>query len=100
MAYFNSLPHAEANKILKVIVFQLTTSRRGRQLSAIAGSSCTLFQLTTSRRGRPFAALLIPCSSLYFNSLPHAEVDDVEAPGVEGSTYFNSLPHAEVDPGS
>ena len=77
-------------------VFQLTTSRRGRlcQLCRRSnGSSISThyltqrqttrsdlvlitlgFQLTTSRRGRPMCPLC-PWAGLYFNSLPHAEVD-------------------------
>ena len=39
--------------------------------------------------------LLIP--EINFNSLPHAEVDNVLSGISMMMTYFNSLPHAEVD---
>ena len=54
------------------------------------------FQLTTSRRGRPFLRYeFVPYP--YFNSLPHAEVDDSGKIRDGESINFNSLPHAEVD---
>ena len=34
---------------------------------------------------------------MYFNSLPHAEVDPVSLPERRQQKHFNSLPHAEVD---
>ena len=77
------------------------------------------FQLTTSRRGRQLISGAESTPGHYFNSLPHAEVDkiwkQVEAKGLEFQLttsrrgrrdheegghyqwYFNSLPHAEVD---
>ena len=55
--HFNSLPHAEVDSsypfiMFKLMLFQLTTSRRGRQLTAMDNSIAEAFQLTTSRRGR------------------------------------------------
>ena len=55
-----------------------------------------LFQLTTSRRGRLKEAQF-RCSYIHFNSLPHAEVDPILAFLFQPVIYFNSLPHAEVD---
>ena len=80
----------------------------------------SIFQLTTSRRGRPFRDHVWFSAVKYFNSLPHAEVDDVLAQASSSANtfqlttsrrgrrarfavekqkpvYFNSLPHAEVD---
>ncbi len=55
-------------------IFQLTTSRRGRQAPISSIVSSTVFQLTTSRRGRRCRR-----TTFYwlhpFNSRPHAEVD-------------------------
>ena len=100
--------------------FQLTTSRRGRLVCLISSFFPFLFQLTTSRRGRLYF-LAQKCNiEIYFNSLPHAEVDIVKTSfitsyeafqlttsrrgrrsngnsRVQESLYFNSLPHAEVD---
>ena len=55
-----------------------------------------LFQLTTSRRGRQFAEESRP-ETTHFNSLPHAEVDFIVHITFPPVSYFNSLPHAEVD---
>ncbi len=55
-----------------------------------------VFQLTTSRRGRRIR-LGYSFSLSYFNSLPHAEVDQKLQMLQQRWKYFNSLPHAEVD---
>ena len=55
------------------------------------------FQLTTSRRGRLPDSMRSGSSRLYFNSLPHAEVDGSLPDPKPDRSYFNSLPHAEVD---
>ena len=108
--------HFEEKKML----FQLTTSHRGRHLFPVISSVKDLFQLTTSHRGRrlsgtrknnhtqisthyltqrqtTFPALPVAIT-LYFNSLPHTEIDHV-LPSVRGRNegHFNSLPHTEVD---
>ena len=85
------------DSIALVVIFQLTTSRRGRRLRSIVPtlvisisthdltkrSTChahkhpltgLTFQLTTSRRGRQVNADPLPCVG-YFNSRPHEEVD-------------------------
>ena len=63
-----------------MVVFQLTTSRRGRQESNRTGQeSGTKFQLTTSRRGRRCPRIFHKWQGRYFNSRPHEEVD-VEIP--------------------
>ena len=77
--YFNSLPHAEVDSdAIKPEIenrkFQLTTSRRGRRDDIVITGINIIFQLTTSRRGRQ-GLISEPCKSVYFNSLPHAEVD-------------------------
>ena len=144
--HFNSLPHAEVDVAscqlhFWIMSFQLTTSRRGRHNSGLHFCVYFLFQLTTSRRGRPSAKLRITIWQIfqlttsrrgrpawirnssrtcYFNSLPHAEVDNdgdslqdvFEAfqlttsrrgrplrhfLAMTGRINFNSLPHAEVD---
>ena len=79
LPYFNSLPHAEVDVLLLSIfapsvIFQLTTSRRGRRARNITSQQEYIFQLTTSRRGRPRLWQLWYCCT-HFNSLPHAEVD-------------------------
>ena len=58
--------------------------------------SLLLFQLTTSRRGRPFET----ASSVdhrHFNSRPHEEVDLTFRIYIFSILYFNSRPHEEVD---
>ena len=57
------------------VIFQLTTSRRGRPEASNAAATLEIFQLTTSRRGRPECGIRIFYQYSYFNSLPHAEVD-------------------------
>ena len=56
-------------------MFQLTTSRRGRQLIISFALMYLPFQLTTSRRGRLSAPSISLAASLCFNSRPHEEVD-------------------------
>ena len=58
------------------VIFQLTTSRRGRPEASNAAATLEIFQLTTSRRGRPECGIRIFYQYSYFNSLPHAEVDN------------------------
>ena len=59
-------------------------------------SPVLLFQLTTSHRGRPPSRRLLP-DKQYFNSLPHTEVDHLNLEYLIVYKYFNSLPHTEVD---
>ena len=106
--------------LVLLYTFQLTTSRRGRQVSsAVLACRERQFQLTTSRRGR-LHGIGNALTRMYFNSLPHAEVDYTPYPMIGILTpfqlttsrrgrrcsqvailsptfYFNSLPHAEVD---
>ena len=56
-----------------------------------------LFQLTTSRRGRHWNGPVEYPGLRHFNSLPHAEVDGETNNGKGARQNFNSLPHAEVD---
>ena len=100
--HFNSLPHAEVDCMAQNYpgqekrAFQLTTSRRGRPSPVRSQASFTPFQLTTSRRGRQKTASTIYVEE-YFNSLPHAEVDNLKNCFFSELGDFNSLPHAEVD---
>ena len=55
-------------------VFQLTTSHRGRLLALHLLKSRFKFQLTTSHRGRQWKRVL-ENPKKNFNSLPHTEVD-------------------------
>ena len=55
-----------------------------------------VFQLTTSRRGRRILTHRAQRHT-YFNSLPHAEVDMTPTAFWNAVENFNSLPHAEVD---
>ena len=71
-------------------IFQLTTSHRGRQGIYQVSNFGNVFQLTTSHRGRH---LLLQSEQLhlYFNSLPHTEVDvPLWHPTTEGiiSTHY------------
>ena len=55
--YFNSRPHEEVDDTglissYTILLFQLTTSRRGRLVWGYQKNTEFLFQLTTSRRGR------------------------------------------------
>ena len=79
-------------------LFQLTTSHRGRRLSGTQKTTTHRFQLTTSHRGRQHSRHYQVAITLYFNSLPHTEIDHV-LPSVRGRNegHFNSLPHTEVD---
>ena len=101
------------------VIFQLTTSHRGRrnmsvacisryhfnslphtevdQVPCLAHLLAFLFQLTTSHRGRPVAPAWTANKYFNFNSLPHTEVDNVLSGISMMMTYFNSLPHTEVD---
>ena len=85
----------------------------------LSGSSSSTFQLTTSRRGRQ-VDFTTHCKSWNFNSRPHEEVDDyyqlmferrcdisthdltkrstnLQAPSAPRVGHFNSRPHEEVD---
>ena len=58
-----------------VLIFQLTTSRRGRRRSENPKAlAIAPFQLTTSRRGRQ-ALKKLPVLDRHFNSRPREEVD-------------------------
>ena len=57
-----------------MVIFQLTTSRRGRRSVIRPRDLRFAFQLTTSRRGRQTHTRLIVIFR-YFNSRPHEEVD-------------------------
>ena len=80
-----------------MLVFQLTTSRRGRRqrngrciyLQVISTHYLTQRQTSTGK-GREFI-------QGNFNSLPHAEVDEFSSGVPPDPEHFNSLPHAEVD---
>ena len=56
-----------------------------------------LFQLTTSRRGRRRNTCQMRLNNSTFNSRPHAEVDNNESYRKIYILPFNSRPHAEVD---
>ena len=62
---------------VKVVdIFQLTTSHRGRRDDFVYCDTDSVFQLTTSHRGRQFFRHVIEIKKdVYFNSLPHTEVD-------------------------
>ena len=55
-----------------------------------------IFQLTTSHRGRHYSVYRSQLRK-YFNSLPHTEVDVVQTVLCSVRFHFNSLPHTEVD---
>ena len=77
--YFNSRPHEEVD---------VTRMRTGNMQG--------LFQLTTSRRGRqPTATGGIFVE--HFNSRPHEEVDLTDPLVFHSNRHFNSRPHEEVD---
>ena len=81
LQHFNSLPHAEVDNHYKstshlYIHFNSLPHAEVDRNSCFIYNVFLLFQLTTSRRGRLPAAPLWT-SSQYFNSLPHAEVDTV-----------------------
>ena len=121
--YFNSLPHAEVDKMSGIFttisnisthyltqrqtvfedvdmtddVFQLTTSRRGRLYLCYNKNHHFLFQLTTSRRGRRHCSASVSylqyISTHYLTQRQTKETKD----SLLTLKYFNSLPHAEVD---
>ena len=113
--YFNSRPHEEVDKrklvfdinqilfqlttsrrgrrnisnvLIWNIIFQLTTSRRGRRNISNIFVWNIIFQLTTSRRGRrlPFYQRIIVTP--YFNSRPHEEVDSLCHPTIIYTSSF------------
>ena len=114
-SHFNSRPHEEVDSeffrnVIFFHKFQLTTSRRGRQLNSFMLSlliilsthdltkrstsnqlaalrNLLIFQLTTSRRGRP-QQITESSAVLYFNSRPHEEVDYI---GIPLSTVYLSI---------
>ena len=101
--HFNSRPHEEVDGLWLIywlfwLIFQLTTSRRGRLRKWSILQCPGKFQLTTSRRGRLYQQSSVkarksfqlttsrrgrrPSDSLYatsrdFNSRPHEEVDSI-----------------------
>ena len=119
--HFNSRPHKKVDRNRKSgssvgIIFQLTTSRRGRREKNTAMTEWNPFQLTTSRGDRlePTSLPLAMCD--HFNSRPHEEIDkdlrvalwhlvistheEIDSPELDGSvwtTHFNSRPRKEVD---
>ena len=99
---FNSLPHTEVdivfrNSTLVFIIFQLTTSHRGRQEPDGIILRRFPFQLTTSHRGRRFLLLWF-CIVLVFQlttSHRGRRISSISICRMKGN--FNSLPHTEVD---
>ena len=79
------------------LVFQLTTSRRGRLPTKLRFLSLQMFQLTTSRRGRRIRATVHGNLRVRFNSRPHEEVDQKRRRNGAIGLCFNSRPHEEVD---
>jgi len=80
-----------------VIVFQLTTSRRGRLMREMKGQQRAVFQLTTSRRGRRFSDVgyLLYGYFQLTTSRRGRRMQEIHRCGSTRS--FNSRPHAEVD---
>ena len=77
-------------------IFQLTTSRRGRPRWFCEKSETLSFQLTTSRRGRQKQNSRGQFSSS-FQLTTSRRGRQPDEPTLFGEEYFNSLPHAEVD---
>ena len=99
--YFNSRPHEEVDsklsraQALEVVISTHDLTKRSTDF--LVFSSCLIvFQLTTSRRGRRRERFCLR-SCLYFNSRPHEEVDMVAATLPIWKNHFNSRPHEEVD---
>ena len=122
--YFNSLPHAEVDRneahrqgaeivfqlttsrrgrrlkfglLSQKVKFQLTTSRRGRQHHSESLVSGWKFQLTTSRRGRRRGALYLKRHRVIFQLTTSRRGRHYGQLGRAQQSNFNSLPHAEVD---
>ena len=79
------------------IVFQLTTSRRGRQFPLFKHQTRAAFQLTTSRRGRLVSRWVYPsCRCISTHDLTKRSTP-LARPVPLAIMYFNSRPHEEVD---
>ena len=84
--------------ILCAINFQLTTSRRGRQIGSYLFIEKVVFQLTTSRRGRRWASSHTKVIGLF--QLTTSRRGRLQPGGLDTPVEtFNSRPHAEVDMG-
>ena len=86
MAYLSNL----------AVIFQLTTSRRGRPIITVGTSSVKDFN------SRPHEEVDSVCFTYddvleNFNSRPHEEVDYRQLSRQSGIVDFNSRPHEEVD---
>ena len=79
-----------------LLLFQLTTSRRGRRISFDSTYTSPYFN---SRPHEEVDALVLNCQLIlqYFNSRPRKEVDRHFWLTIRHLRYFNSRPHEEVD---
>ncbi len=77
-------------------LFQLTTSRRGRPAVRTSSKPSALFQLTTSRRGRRYLVCFLNISRIFqLTTSRRGRLKLIQ--NLYERMYFNSLPHAEVD---
>ncbi len=98
---FNSRPHEEVDveaddqETIRTI-FQLTTSRRGRQIFERKSTSVGHFNSRPHEEvdGEEMERILQECD---FNSRPHEEVDGNDPEFFKRLLNFNSRPHEEVD---
>ena len=121
--YFNSLPHTEVDivaickcfsgyisthyltqrqttgspSLTPKVIFQLTTSHRGRLSNYIIKFAFFIFQLTTSHRGRLFFSHTKK-NEIFISTHYLTQRQTMSPSGfTRRKTYFNSLPHTEVD---
>ena len=80
------------------VIFQLTTSHRGRRPPSVVETlHGYLFQLTTSHRGRRRYPLNTKPSIIFQLTTSHRGRQRLNRKRLQMNIYFNSLPHTEVD---
>ena len=99
--YFNSRPHEEVDEytsspIYTPVISTHDLTKRSTYVNHLQVMN-VVFQLTTSRRGRQHLGWFNPSIRNYFNSRPHEEVDRSKGWINVYLKYFNSRPHEEVD---
>ena len=119
--YFNSHPHEEDDAVPRmhslVLLFQLTSSRRGWRFSSVCKNEFCNFnshpheeddhavllkripnQISTHILTKRMTNVIhIYVMHFYFNSHPHEEDDRLCGYCIPGKGYFNSHPHEEDD---
>ena len=98
---FNSRPHEEVDQEIPDIKNEIHISThdltKRSTIEQTYSVQRVVFQLTTSRRGRLITPSGTTKPKSNFNSRPHEEVDYTQLYRICAKKYFNSRPHEEVD---